>query len=128
MKRAFSFTLGQRLSDPLWHAGRMKSDEAIEPVDEDVAALKCALTEWESITAQLLEQLHSDVRSDRAANWRPHVDQIVRAIVRYRALCREELGKVGGWREDGLDPLDVHQLVWEQGDRLAKWLARMVAP
>ena len=100
----------------------MKSEETI---GEESAALVRALTEWESIAAQLIDTVHEAAERERSANWRPHSGQIIAAVSRFRALCEAELEQVNGWRADGLEPEEVRAAVWAEGDRLAKWLQRM---
>ncbi len=90
--------------------------------------LQGTLLEWESIATRLIEQLHTEMASDKAANWRPHYSQILRALLRYRETCRDELNQIGLWREDGLQPAEVHEALWTHGDQLAHWLERMVVP
>ena len=104
----------------------MKSHEAQEPIDADVAALQRSLSEWESIASRLLRQLQTDVHDDESSYWAPHVGQIDNAVRHFRTLCRREIGRIGAWREDGLEPIEVHELVWSEADRLVNWLDRML--
>ncbi|MBA2431847.1 MAG: hypothetical protein H0V56_06985 [Chthoniobacterales bacterium] len=96
------------------------------PLTEEAAELQRVLHEWENITSVLIATLHEQVDSARPANWHPHFEQIVSALHGYRELCRREIEQIGLWREDGLEPEEVHEQIWEQGDRLAKWLSRMI--
>ena len=100
----------------------MKSEEMI---GEESAALRCALTEWEQIAAQLLEVVYEAADREQSANWRPHRDQIAAAVMHFRNLCRAQLEQIGVWREDELQPEEVREWIWGEGDRLAKWLQRM---
>jgi len=104
----------------------MQSDETTVPLPEEAAELQRVLEEWENITSALIAALHEQVGTNRGANWHPHCEQIVSALQRYQELCRHELEQIGFWRADGLEPEEVHEQIWEQGDRLAKWLERMV--
>ncbi len=114
------------MSYPSCDAGEMKSDEAIESLDSATVELKRSLLEWEGIASQILELLHNQLHCEPAANWRPHCDQIVGAVQRYRDRCRCELEQIGLWREDELEVDEVHELMWDEGDRLAKWLQQMM--
>jgi hypothetical protein len=104
----------------------MQSDETTLPLTEEAAELQRVLQEWESITSALVAALHEQAGAARSANWHPHFEQIVSALHRYQELCRHEMAQIGLWREDGLDAEEVHEHIWEQGDRLAKWLGRMI--
>ena len=106
----------------------MQSDETTLPLTDEAAELQRVLFEWENITAQLIAALREHVGTALGANWHPHFGQIVTALGRYQELCRHELEQIGLWRADGLEPEEVHKQIWEQGDRLAKWLERMIGP
>ena len=114
--------LGQRLSYPCCHTGRMKSEETI---GEEAAALGRVLAEWASITAQLIDVVNDAAERESSANWRPHAGQIIAAVSRFRALCEAQIEEISDWRPDGLEPEEVRAWVWAEGDRLAKWLQRM---
>ncbi|MFL6583284.1 MAG: hypothetical protein ACJ8KU_02060 [Chthoniobacterales bacterium] len=104
----------------------MRPDDVTEPVDRETAELKRCLSEWAGLAGELLDLLHQQVNGESSTNWRPHFDQIVRAVTHYRDRCRSEIAQIGRWREDELETGEVHEMLWEQGDRLAKWLQRMV--
>ena len=104
-------------------SARMQSDEQMEqgvPVED----LKRTLAEWEHIASAILVLLQDE--GDDGANWRPHLEQIRTAVQRYRDVCLHERAQLGLWRRDGLAPGEVYERLWEQGDRLAKWLQRMM--
>lgn len=121
-----NFLLGQRLSHPSCEARRMQSEETAEPVERDLEELRSSIVEWQGIASQLLEKLRQPALQDQSAHWRPHRSQIERALRHYQDLCRDESQQLGLWREDGLQPDEVYESVWDEGDRLAKWLNRMM--
>ena len=105
----------------------MTTEDTFQPIGSDVLALRRTLEEWEVITTGLLEVLHRDEENDETSvDWWPHRPRMIAAIEKFRDGCREEHERAGRWRADELDPDDVHELLWDQGDRLAKWLQRMV--
>ena len=104
----------------------MKSYEAYGPINAEAASLKCSLTEWEMIASRLLRQLRTDFHDDTSSYWAPHVGQIDNAVRHFHTLCRREIGRIGAWREDGLEPGEVHEFVWNEADRLVTWLNRML--
>ncbi|MDQ3120253.1 MAG: hypothetical protein M3Q89_11910 [Verrucomicrobiota bacterium] len=104
----------------------MQSHEA-EPVERDLEELKNILDEWRSIASELIEMLRQTVDHEESANWGPHVTQIDKVLRQYRDLCDDESQQLGLWREDGLQPDEVYEVVWNEGDRLAQWLTRMTA-
>ncbi len=105
----------------------MQSDDATEPVESGVQEHRQSLVEWAAISSEMIDLLHKTVACDRSRNWRPHFSQIVAAVEAFRARCREEAGEVGCWRLDGLDADEAFERVRDQGNRLVKWLQRMMA-
>ena len=104
----------------------MQSDDAAEPIEWDLAELKSDLQEWENIASQIVAGLHAAVDGVRSRNWRPHFAQIVAVVERFRERCYAEAHRLGAWREDGLEPGEVYERVRNEGDRLVKWLNRMM--
>ncbi|HEX8076243.1 MAG TPA: hypothetical protein VF511_00400 [Chthoniobacterales bacterium] len=90
--------------------------------------LRGALEDYAQTTEQLLVALHTSAQaeSEESINWRPHLSQMQAALDRFRKLCRAEIEKIGLWCEDTLDPEEVHEVVWDEGDRLVRWLQRMM--
>jgi hypothetical protein len=104
----------------------MQSDDAAEPIDWDVEELKRSIDEWEGIAAQIIVLMHETVDAPRSCNWRPHFQQILAVVCRFRELCRDEARQLGAWRADGLAPDEAYERVWDAGDQLVKWLHRMM--
>lgn len=90
--------------------------------------LRVALEDYAATTTALLLALQTSAEAgaEESRNWRPHIAQMGAALARFTELCRDEIGKIGLWREDQPDPEEVHELVWEEGDRLVRWLQRMM--
>lgn len=104
----------------------MQSDDAAKPIAWDVQELRRSIEEWEAIASQIIELLHDTVNCARSENWRPHYEQIVAAVRRFRELCRYESEQLGCWREDGLAPDEAYERVWDEADHLVNWLNRMM--
>lgn len=104
-------------------------DQRNEPVQFFGAEeLRGTLEDYAMTTEALLARLQicAETEAEEARNWRPHIAQMQRALTQFLELCRSEMEKIGLWREDGLDPEEVHELVWEEGERLVRWLNRMI--
>jgi hypothetical protein len=104
----------------------MNSTGRAEPLDWDLAGIRRGLKEFEADATNLIDGLPDAAVCETSKYWRPHLHQILSAITDFRDLCREELEKIGMWREDGLQPDEVFEFVWDQADRLVNWLNRMV--
>ena len=104
----------------------MKSDDAAEPIEWDVEELKRSVEEWEGIASEIIELMHETIDAPRSQNWRPHFEQIVAVVRRFRDLCRHESEQLGCWREDGRQPDEAYERVWDEGSELVKWLNRMM--
>jgi hypothetical protein len=104
----------------------MQSDDRAEPIEWDLQELKSAVREWESVASQILTCLDRDLATDRSANWRPHADQIAKAVRAFRDLCHEEAEQLGVWRADGIAADEAYEKVWDEADRLVQWLNRMM--
>ena len=90
--------------------------------------LRVALEDYAATTAALLWALQASAEAEpgTSSNWQPHLAQMLAALARFGELCREEIEKIGLWREDGPDPEEVHEMVWDEGERLIRWLKRMI--
>ena len=97
-----------------------------EPAVFGTEDLRDVLGEYAQNTATLMNALHASIDSDESLMWRPHLPQMQAALAHFAELCREELGNLGVWREDGRDLEEIHEQVWEQGERLVCWLNRML--
>ncbi len=104
----------------------MKWNETTEPLGGGIEELRRALEEYDRATTALSDGLHESAAAESTMNWRPHLPQMHAALVTFAELCRDELDNVGLWREDGLEPNEVHDLVWDEGERLVQWLNRMM--
>ena len=104
----------------------MKSDDAAEPVEWNAKELRRSCNEWSSLASQMIEFLHQEVHCEDSAHWKPHLSQITKTIAHLRDRCVEESLCLGQWREDGLQPDEVHELVWAEADQLVQWLTRMM--
>lgn len=114
------------MSYPPWHASRMQSEDAAEPIEWDVTELKRSIDEWEGIAARIMQLLQETAEAVGSQNWRPHAAQITAAVTRFRELCRRESEQLGVWREDGLAADEAYERVWDEADALVKWLSRMM--
>ncbi len=113
------------MSYPSCKARRMQLHETGEPAEREIEKMKSILDEWQSIASELIEMLRQTVDRAESASWRPHLTQIDKALQEYRDLCQDESQQLGLWREDGLQPDEVHEVVWDEGNRLIQWLNRM---
>src|SRR4051794_33037693 len=109
-------------------AGMNIWDQRNEPVRFGTEELRLTLEEYLTNTEALLARLQvcAETSAEESSNWRPHLGQMQAALVRFRDLCRAELEKIGLWCEDAAEPDEVHELVWEEGERLVRWLNRMI--
>ena len=114
------------MSYPLCETARMQSDDTAEPIEWNVDELRSAITEWEGIAAQIIDRLHETFECAGSQNWRPHFAQIVTVVSRFRDRCREEAKQLHFWREDGLQPGEAYERVWDEADQLVAWLKRMM--
>jgi hypothetical protein len=104
----------------------MQSDDTTEPLD--LQELRQSLREWATISAQMIDLLLSTAGSERSRNWQPHCAQIVKAVGEFGERCRSEAQTVGTWRAaDGMDPDDAFEAIRSEGQRLVRWLQRMMA-
>ncbi|MFL6539191.1 MAG: hypothetical protein ACJ8HU_00350 [Chthoniobacterales bacterium] len=97
-----------------------------EPVLFGPAQLKEILEDYASTTAQLIDALHASIESGEAMNWRPHLPQMHAALAHFAELCRDEIDNLDCWREGGRDLEERHEFVWDEGERLVRWLNRML--
>ncbi len=90
--------------------------------------LRVELEDYAATTTALLWALQTsaEAKGEESSNWQPHIAQMRETLARFRNLCRDEIEKIGLWREDGLDPEDVHEMIWNEGDRLVRWLKRIM--
>ena len=90
--------------------------------------LRAALEDYAATTTALLWALQTsnEAKEEESCNWQPHIAQMLTTLARFGALCRGEIEKIGLWREDGPDPEDVHEMIWNEGDQLVRWLKRMM--
>lgn len=109
------------MSHPVCKDVRMKSEDAAEPVEWDVEDLTNTLHEWASLASLMIEHLVTEADLEKSANWRPHLDQIVKTVASFRDHCREGSRCLGLCRED-----ELHDAIWNEADRLVKWLTRMM--
>lgn len=114
------------MSHPLCDDAGMRPDEAAEPVEWDLQALKRTYDEWNELASQMIESLRQELKSDGSVHWRPHATQIVKTIAHLRDRCTEASATLGRWREDGLQSDEMHELVWAEADQLVQWLKRMM--
>lgn len=114
------------MSYPLAQTGRMQSEDTAEPLEWDIAALKRSIDEWEGIASHIIELLRDTADRADSQNWRPHAAQITAVVARFRELCRRESQQLGSWREDGLEPDDAYERVWDEAEATVKWLMRMM--
>ena len=97
-----------------------------EPALFGTEDLRATLEEYGQNTATLITALHASIETDESLIWRPHLPQMHAALAHFAELCREELENLGAWREDGRDLEEIHESVWEEGERLVRWLNRML--
>lgn len=97
-----------------------------EPVFFGPEQLKEILEDYAATTAKLVGALHDAAQSGEAIDWLPHLPQMHAAVGYFAELCEDELQNLGHWREDGRDLDEVHELVWDEGERLVQWLRRML--
>lgn len=97
-----------------------------EPALFGTEDLRRIIEEYAQNTAVLIDALHGSVGRDESLMWRPHLPQMHSALAHFAELCREELENLGEWREDGRDLEEIHEAVWEEGERLVHWLNRML--
>jgi hypothetical protein len=114
------------MSHPICQTGRMKSEDAAEPVEWDIAELKRSIEEWEGIASNIIQLPHETADCPASQNWRPHAAQITAVVSRFRELCHMESQQLGLWREDGLAADEAYERVWNEAERLVKWLNRMM--
>ena len=122
-----NFSLGQRLSYPYCETRRMQSEEE-QP------------NRLNGISRNLGAQL-SNGRVSHRNSWESYADPLFRTDQQIGALtipgsrkpcvttgifAAMNRSSFGLWREDGLQPDEVYERVWDIGDRLAKWLNRMM--
>jgi hypothetical protein len=105
----------------------MKSHDKIEPIEDAAVALSRSLHEWEDIATQILDLLDEQAGSGWSANWHPHLDQMRAVVARFRDGCRAESESANSWLSDEERAAEVHDRMWAEGDRLAKWLHRMTS-
>jgi hypothetical protein len=48
------------------------------------------------------------------------------ALSHFAELCRDEIDNLGYWHADGRDVEEIHETVWDEGERLVRWLKRML--
>ena len=101
-------------------------DKLNEPVLFGPEQLKEILEDYARTTSHLMDALHGAAESDESKNWRPHIPQMHAALAHFSELCRDEIENIGSWRTDGRDLEDVHESVWNEGERLVRWLNRML--
>ncbi len=88
--------------------------------------LREALEDYAATTTALLWALQLDPEADAETPvWWPHRAQMRGALAQFGELCRAEIERLGQWDEDGLDPEEVHEMIWDAGNRLVEWLQRM---
>jgi hypothetical protein len=104
----------------------MQSDNAAEPIEWDVKELKRAIDEWQRIAAQIIELMHDTRDCPHSQNWRPHFQQILRVVQRFREVCRQHSAHLVAMSHDGSDPAGVYECVWHEGHQLVQWLHRMM--
>lgn len=117
---------GPPMSHPFCQAGRMKSEDAAEPIEWDIAQLKRSIDEWEAIASHILELMDETADCPTSQNWRPHAEQISAVVNRFQELCRRESQQLGFSREDGLASDEAYERVWNEAEGLVKWLHRML--
>ncbi len=90
--------------------------------------LRVVLEDYAATTAALLWALQTstEAEAEESSNWQPHLAQMGAALARFGELCRDEIEKIGLWREDGPDPEEVHEMIWNEGEQLVRWLKRMM--
>ncbi|HEV3409826.1 MAG TPA: hypothetical protein VG095_06005 [Chthoniobacterales bacterium] len=88
--------------------------------------LREILEEYVRNTAALLHALRNSADTEESLIWRPHLAQMHRAISHFADTIRTELETLGTWRADGRDLEEIHEVVWEEGERLVHWLNRML--
>ena len=89
-------------------------------------ALRVTLEDYAATTTALLWALQTRAEAEESSNWQPHIAQMRAAVAQFQKLCRNEIEKIGLWREDGPDPEEVHEMIWNEGDRLVGWLRRII--
>jgi len=89
--------------------------------------LRDILQEYARNTAALLRALQRSAETDESLIWRPHLAQMHTAIAHFAETIRTEIENLGAWRADGRNLEEIHELVWEEGERLVLWLNRMLA-
>ena len=97
-----------------------------EPAVFGTEDLRAILEEYAANTAKLIDALHASVETDESLLWRPHLPQMHAALAHFAELCGEELESLGKWVDDGRDCEEIHEQVWEEGERLVRWLNRML--
>jgi hypothetical protein len=97
-----------------------------EPVLFGAEDLREILEEYARNTAALLGALRNSAEVEESLIWRPHLAQMHAAIAHFADTIRTELENLGTWHADGRDLEEIHELVWEEGERLVRWLNRML--
>ena len=107
--------------------GGMIWNKLNEPALFGTEDLRAILEEYSQNTAALIDALHASAETDESLMWRPHLPQMHSALAHFAELCREELENLDAWREDGRDLEEIHEAVWDEGERLVRWLNRMLS-
>lgn len=97
-----------------------------QPVVFGAEDLRRILEEYVATATALLEALHSTATCELAPAWRPHLPQMHAALASFAQLCCEELEQLGDWRADGRTAEDVHEFIWNEAERVMRWLKRMI--
>lgn len=106
--------------------GGMIWDKTNKPVLFGTAELQEILEDYAATTSHLIDALHAAAESGESNNWRPHIPQMHAALAHFAELCRDEIANLASWRADGRDLEEVHESVWDEGERLVRWLNRML--
>ena len=97
-----------------------------DPVLFGTEDLREILEEYARNTAALIAAFGKSAEAEESLIWRPHLAQMYAAISHFADTIRAELENLGTWRADGRDLEEVHEVVWEEGERLVRWLKRML--
>ncbi|MFL6530836.1 MAG: hypothetical protein ACJ8KX_10235, partial [Chthoniobacterales bacterium] len=106
--------------------GGMTWDKTNEPVLFGTEQLREILEDYAATTSHLMDALHAAAESGELSNWRPHIPQMHAALAHFAELCSDEIEDLSRWCADGRDLEEVHESVWNEGERLVRWLNRML--
>jgi hypothetical protein len=104
----------------------MRLNEQPEPIVFGTEDLRRILEEYTATATALLEALHATAACELSPDWRPHLPQMHAALASFAELCRDELEQLGDWRDDGRDAGEVHEFIWNEAERVMRWLKRMI--